>query len=255
MVVTTLFLLGGVVLVLCGGLGINPFKETTTSFLVAAFLGLMGAAGILVLLNVAINISMIADARMRELQIHSSSGVVRKWLTGCAAIAALLVGVVAGGTYLSKEEALRAVRTQADQVLKQNENLLEEISQRLASGKPGDYKRVNEIRNFLQARRGGLPRLTLIYSARFGDKLAFYKVNEYFAPNYENEEYTPTYFPCMQNIDCDYLTRFFSGESVEVLKKYTFRDDEFYIYIPYVGKGSRYVLQFTRQSEYGKIGS
>jgi len=39
-VVVTLFLLGGLVLVLCVGFNLNPFRETTTSFLVAAFLGL-----------------------------------------------------------------------------------------------------------------------------------------------------------------------------------------------------------------------
>jgi hypothetical protein len=253
--VTTLFLLGGLVLVLCGGLGINPFKETTSTFLIAVFLGLMGAAGILVLLNVATNISLIADARMRDLQINPRSGAVRMWLAGCAGIAVLLVAVVAAGTYLSKEQALRAVREQADQVLKQNQNLLEEISQRLASGKLEDYKRINDIRSFLQSRRSGLPEMTVIYSGRFADKLAFYKVNQYFPPSNEDREYTPTYFPCSQHIDCDYLTRFFSGDSVDVLQKYTFSDDQFYIYIPHAGKDARFVLQFSRQQNYGKLGS
>jgi hypothetical protein len=56
-VVTGLFLLGVVVLVLCAGLEINPFKETTTSFLMSAFVGLIGVAAVLVLLNVATNVT------------------------------------------------------------------------------------------------------------------------------------------------------------------------------------------------------
>ena len=52
-IVAVLFFLGGFVIVLCAGLGVNPFRETTTSFLVSAFIGLIGAATILVLLNVA----------------------------------------------------------------------------------------------------------------------------------------------------------------------------------------------------------
>jgi hypothetical protein len=40
---------------LCAGLEINPLRETTTSFLAAAFVGLAGVAALLVLLNVATN--------------------------------------------------------------------------------------------------------------------------------------------------------------------------------------------------------
>ncbi len=65
-VVVSLFFLGVLVLVLCAGLQINPFKETTTSFLVAAFAGLVGVAAVLVLLNVATNVSLIADAKIAE---------------------------------------------------------------------------------------------------------------------------------------------------------------------------------------------
>ena len=78
-VVVSLFLLGILVLVLCMGLQINPFRETTTSFLVAAFVGLIGVAGVLVLLNVATNISLIADAKVAELRIDPRRGLLRKW--------------------------------------------------------------------------------------------------------------------------------------------------------------------------------
>ena len=48
-IVAVVFLLGVVVLVVCTGLQINPFRETTTSFLLAMFTGLIGVAAILVL--------------------------------------------------------------------------------------------------------------------------------------------------------------------------------------------------------------
>lgn len=68
--VVGLFLLGVLVLVLCAGLQINPFKETTTSFLIAVFVGLIGVATVLVLLNVATNISLIAVPRSPNLALH-----------------------------------------------------------------------------------------------------------------------------------------------------------------------------------------
>ena len=256
-VVVALFVLGGLVLVLCVGFGVNPFRETTTSFLVAAFVGLIGMAVVLVLLNVATNMSLIADAKIVEMKIEPQRGALKKWIVAFVLAAALLVGLVFAGTYLSKERFLGVVRRQADDVLKANQSLLDEISERLASGKLDDYKRIGEIRKFLQEQRSGLPQLTVIYSGRFAGKLAFYRVNEYFqdyAGNYVGT-YTPTYFTCTEHLDCEYLTRFFSGENVDVLQKYTIREDQFYIYIPIAGKEARFVLLFNRMNSYGKLGS
>jgi hypothetical protein len=253
--VVSLFFLGVLVLVLCAGLQINPFKETTTSFLVAAFTGLVGVAAVLVLLNVATNVSLIADAKIAELRIEPGRGSLRKWFIAYFFVAILLVGLVFGGTYLSKERYLEVVRAQADEVLNENKGLLDEVSRLLASGKPEDFGRIFEIRTFLENQRSGLPQLTLIYSGKFADRPTFYRVNQYFPFDPEKKTYTPVYFACTRNLDCDYLTKFFSGEKVDVLQKYTVRDDQFYIYIPFKGKEARFVLLFDRRNSYGKLGS
>lgn len=253
--VVSLLFLGVLVLVLCAGLQINPFRETTTSFLVAAFAGLIGVASVLVLLNVATNVSLIADARIAELKIEPRPGLLKLWSAVFVGVAVLLVVLIFGGTYMSKERYLGVVRTQADEVLQQNNGLLEEVSHLLASGKPEDYKRISEICAFLKNQRSGLPELTFIYSGKFRDKLALYSVNGYFSGDVEKGTYTPAYFACTRNLDCDYLTGFFSGEKADVLQKYTIRDDQFYIYIPFTGKEARYVLLFDRRNSYGKIGS
>jgi hypothetical protein len=253
--VASLFLLGVLVLVLCVGLDINPFKETTSSFLGAAFVGLIGVAGVLVLVNVATNVSLIADAKIAELKVEPRPGALRKWAVTFLVVAIALVGLVFGGTYLSKERYLAVVYSQAEEVLKENDSLLEEVSRLLASGKFEDYKRVSEIRNFLENQRSGLPQLTLIYPGRFEGKLAFYQIEQYFPYAEEKKIYAPSYFSCTKNLDCEYLTTFFSGSGVGVLRKYTIREDQFYIYIPYEGKESRFVLLFNRRNSYGKIGS
>jgi hypothetical protein len=100
-IVVGLFLLGVLVIVLCAGLGINPFKETTTSFLIAAFIGLIGVAIVLVLLNVATNISLIADARTADLDVAPRRELQRKWAAAFFIAAVAVVGLVFGGTYLS----------------------------------------------------------------------------------------------------------------------------------------------------------
>lgn len=253
--VASLFLLGGIVLILSAGFQINPFKETTTSFLIVTFLGLIGTATILVLLNVATNVSLIADAQIATLRVEPNRAFAKKWLLAFAVAAALMVGLVFVGSYLSKEKYLGIVHTQAEEVVTQNQALLEEVSQRLGSGKPEDFKRIFAIRAFLQNQRSGLPELTLIYSGRFADKLALYKVGDYFPGDEQKGIYNPVYFACTKNLDCDYLTKFFSGENVDTLQKYTVRDEEFYIYMPFTSKEARFVLLFERRNSYGKVGS
>lgn len=254
-VVVYLFLLGVIVVILCAGLEINPFKETTTSFLIAAFIGLIGVAAVLVLLNVATNVSLIADAKIAELRIEPLPGLLRKWFVVFIVLAVTLVGLVFGGSYLSKNKYLGVVHAQAEEVVQENKGMLDEVSRLLASGKPQDYKRIYEIHSFLENQRNGLPQLALIYSGRFADRLAFYKVNDYFPGDAEKGTYNPVYFACTKNLDCDYLTKFFSGENVNTLQKYTVRDDEFYIYMPFVGKEARFMLLFERRNSYGKMGS
>ena len=253
-IVVSLFFLGLFVIVLCAGLGINPFKETTTSFLITAFMGLIGVAAVLVLLNVATNLSLIADASMSKLAPVAGHSPVKKWAAALCLVAVLMTGLVFGGTYLSKQRFLNVVHSQADEVLKQNNALLEEISARLASGTSEDFKRITEIETFLQSQRSGLPQLTVIYSGEFAKKRVFYQVGQYFGGDWKNE-YHPPYFACTANRDCDYLAKFFSGEKSETLEKYTIREDEFYIYVPYAGKQARFVMLFERRNSYGKIGS
>jgi len=253
--VASLFLLGVLVLVLCVGLEINPFKETTTSFLIATFVGLIGVAAVLVLLNIAVNMSLLADARIAELKIEPRRGMLRRWVIAFFVIAAASVALVFAGTYFSKERYLAVVHAQADEVLNANKSLLDEVSRLLSSGQYDDYERISGIRDFLANQRSGLPQLTVIYSSKFADKLAFYKISDYFPRDPQNKIYTPTYFQCSQNLDCDYLKRFFSGAKVSALEKYTVRDDQFYIYVPVIGEKARFVLLFSRTNTYGKLGS
>jgi len=254
-IVTWLFLSGLVVLVLCVGFEVNPFQERTTGFLIAAFTGLIGVAAILVLLNVATNISLIADAKLSELKIEPRQGALRKWLLAFLAFTVAAAGLIAGGTYFSKEKYLNVVQRQASEVLKENGNLLEEISLLLVSNKTEDYQRITEILTFLRDQRGDFPQVSLIYSAKFGDKAALYDINPFWVEEWEKKGYEKSYYRCQRGVDCDYLAKFFAGQETGVLRKYTLRDDQFYIYIPYTGKGARFVLLFERVNNYGKIGS
>lgn len=253
--VVVLFLLGLVVLVVCAGLQINPFRETTTSFLLAPFMGLIGVAAILVLLNVATNISLIADARIAELKVEPRPGVLKKWVVMFACTAAVLVGFVFLGTYLSKERYLQVVGQQVNEVVKDNRPSFEEIGHLVVSGKPEDFKRIDEIHNYLATRRPDLSQLTILYSGKVGDKVVYYRTAGDYYYNPQAPQDPRIYYTCMPKQDCDYLKKFFAGENVDILRKYTIRDDRFYFYVPVTTGDSRFVLLFERWNSYGKIGS
>jgi len=209
LVVVFIFLLGLVVLVVCAGLQINPFRETTTSFLISAFMGLVGVAAVLVLLNVATNISLIADAKVAELKLQPRPELQRKWILLFAAASMVAIAVVLLGTYFSKERYLGIVRRQAEEVAGQNKGSLDEIGRLLSSASPEDFKRIEEIRRFLIARHADLPSLGIIFPGKFGDKTVFYQTNPY--PYYDSgtKSADKAYYPCMKNIDCDYLETIF----------------------------------------------
>jgi hypothetical protein len=198
MVVAILFLLGVVALVVCAGLQINPFRETTTSFLVAAFVGLIGVAIVLVLLNMATNLSLIADVQARELGTQPQQSQLRKWFWAFIATAAAVVGFILVGTYISKERYVKVIHSQADEVLRENTAALDEISKLLTSGKPEDFPRIAEVERYLTNQRAGLPQLSIVYSGKFGDRPALYRANQYFPYTYPPGDYQPPYFSYAQ---------------------------------------------------------
>jgi hypothetical protein len=252
-----LFLLGVVVLVLCGGLNINPFRETTTSLLISAFVGAIGIIAALVLVNVATSVSLIADAKVSELGVAPTAGRAKLWVALFVGLSLVLTGVVFAGTYLSKRKYIKVVRHQAEAVVNENAPLLSELSKALASGTPAEYKHAEEIREFIENQRAELPGVTIVYADKFENRIALRMLNRsrYWLDQDKNESYRPEYYRCNEHIDCDYLKSFFAGNGISTLEQYDFRGSEYSIYIPVVGKESRYVLLFSRRNSYGKIGS
>ena len=147
--VTFVFLLGLLVFVLCVGLQINPFKQATSAFLMASFVGLIGVVAVLVLFNVATNISLIADVKMSDIEMESSKRVIARCGLVFAVVALLLVGIIFIGTYVSQNKYIAVVRGQANEVLQENDAVLEKVSTLLSSGEAFDFKKLHEIREFL----------------------------------------------------------------------------------------------------------
>ena len=246
-----LFVLGMVVVLVCTGLNINPFRETTTSILIAFFVGLIGLSAVLVLVNVATNMSIIADAKIKDMKLQPESRRIRKWIGMFLAIVVVLVTLIFTSTFYSKEKYMGIVRSQSEKVTQENTAQLEQISTLLASNDVEDFKKINEIKEFLERQKKELPYLTIIYSRDVIGKPALYQTQDY----YSDTTLDHAYYSCSGSVDCDYLANFFAGKPTQKMEKYKMNDDKFSIYIPYIGKNNRFIMLFQKYNQYGKLGS
>jgi len=250
---SALFILSTAVLALCAGLKINPFKESTSVFLISVYMGAIGLGVATFLLNIAINVSLIAETKVAQSNSSEAKSKIKFWLYIIGGITAATMIVILAGTVLSEKKYLSIVHQQANEVLNNNDDLLSKIGT-LLSNDTKNMPAIADINKFLANQRADLPQLTLIYSGNFEGKMALYELGTYFSEN-DKGIALRTYYQCSKSIDCDYLKSFFSGNSAEILQRNTRRNDMFWIYFPFERGGSKFVFMFKKHQNYGKIGS
>lgn len=247
-----LFVVGLFVIVLCLGLGVNPFREQTTSLLISSFMGLIGLCTVSVLLSVAANLSILADVRL------ASTGVApprfpAMWLLILGVVSIIIAAGIGASTYYSKQRYLTVVLGQALEVATENSDIIEDIARLSAKTDLESYTQIAKKVQYLKSQREGLPDLQIIFQSQRGGKLSLRRAGDY---NYSSQTaFEPPYYACRKEVDCDYLKAFFDGKNVKSKSDYTLKDDMFYVYLPVVTSAGRIVLLFDKQNHYGKVGS
>ncbi len=254
MLVASCIIVGTVVIILCTGLSINPFRERTSGFLVASFMGLIGIAFVSLFLNVAANLSLLAEAKILEQRVDASRHGLRPWFIGVALATFSGIAVVAGGARLSERKFLAVVRGQAEEILSENDDAVVKIGVALKAKRLEALSDMPDLIHFLESRRRDLPDLELIYAGEFQGKRALRVIRKYNWNGPQAQKAPPPYFECDRSVDCDYLSRFFDGQKSDVLEKISDRDS-YRIYFPEERDGMRFVLLFGRTQSYGKLGS
>lgn len=259
--VTAFLLLGIVTMVICAGLAVNPFKESTSGFLEGLFGALIGVSIVSLFLNVATNLSLIADAKIAELKIKSDKGQLVRWFYIFLGICVALTVLIGGSAYLSKQSYLSGVLSQANEIVAANGEMIKKIGLLLEAAEPNNkehYEKAAGIVNFLSSQRKDLPYLTLIFDSPFEGKRGLYKISENdvcFGDRCEKGKFEKRYYRCEVDIDCAYLKSFFEGQETSIMQKLTIDDDQFYIYVPFVMENNRrFVLLFNKHNRYGSLG-
>ncbi len=255
MLIASLFVVGTVVIVLSTAVEINPFRERTSAVLAVAFACLVGTAFAALFLNVAANLSLIAEAKALESHVTGRKHGLRPWYIGVAAAALVAAAVVVGGARVSHRRFLAVVRAQAQELLAEHDELVGKAAAALAAGRSRDMAKVPELLHFIESQRSGLPDLSLIYAGKFQGRRALRVIGQYgWDEDSAKKNVPPPYFSCDRGVDCEYLKSFFDGEPSRMFEKAD-GSGSYLIYMPFERAGARFVLRFGRRYSYGKIGS
>lgn len=231
----------------------NPFNERTTTLFGMLFGGMIGLAVATLFLNIAANLSAIADAKMSQEKQLAGSSTLKIWggvVAGCIVLGAVLIMVMARG---SDQRTLKFVKTQAEEVLNDQKTLVAKIAGLLEIQDNKKLKQISPLISFLENQRQGLPTLTLIYADTYEGQTVYHRLGSYVDD--DKKEFSPSLYKCEKSLDCAYISRFFKGEKTEVLESFDRKSRESVIYFPQEIDNKKFILLFSDRQRYGKYGS
>lgn len=255
--IVTLLLIGTTVLITTLSFGINPFKSNTTAFLSLSFFSLIGLGGVALMLNIAANLSLIAEGRSESQRasttMFQSNKVIQIWAIATTSAAILAVIIIVGLDSASEERKFKLVEELANEVLEGNIKLIEKVADDLKSEEVVRLAAIPKKLEFLKMQRQDLPELLMIYSEDFEGQRAYRVINSWNVnPLIKDQKYP--FYSCSKDIDCEQLKTFFEGGS---LKKFSVKQkglDEYSVYYPFELNSARFILLFNKGMRFGSGG-
>lgn len=246
-----------VVLVVSTGLQFVPFREDTAMALLAAFMGGIGLSVILLVLNIAANLSMIAAVKLEQhqhtapyLAMHSKIG---RWFAFAGILVTLGLAVTIGGTVYSKYKFRDIFTAQSHNLIVENEALLKNIGKKLGHIGTAERRDVANAAKVLESKEKNITEVQVIWAQEVMGQKSYSIQGDYFYSSEGNDH--PDWFKCETPELCTWFQSFFSGKDVRPYFEFAFMGDEYNAYMPVISDGARYVLWLSKKQSYGKIGS
>lgn len=260
--------MGVVGIVACATFHVNPFNEHTTDFLIAAIVGLVGLGLVALALNVAANISIIADSKVANIQLENGGYSLKNVIATCAVVVAVIFAGVWGAAYIS------------DAVLKQR-------LVKFAGALPVDYvselqmleknlAKTEKIEN-IKSCRNMIYTIPVILTGDFviDDLMYSYKKdstsmagilevgildNKQMSES-DDDPYTHSPFRCKDKPYCEVIRSFLTDSTSAIPDPIVSNgrcgwvENVPVVYTPLIVEGRRLVAKVCIRSSYGKIGS
>ena len=230
---------------------LNVFTGRTTSFIFS----FIGFTSVLVfcsaILNISLNISLIADSKVSDLKTGEKSFLTKEFLFYSLGLVVIIISLLFLGDFLSRQNERQKLVSEANDIITRYRTSIDKIPVALAdSSKIGE---IPEILKFLSNQKQEFPSVSLITSAKFNGELTFLEINEYdIQRDLKKPFFNGSYYKC-QIQDCDYLNSFFTGQRME--NHFWTEKNDYKLYFPFNCKGKKYILLFTRYERQGKFGS
>ncbi|HWZ22006.1 MAG TPA: hypothetical protein VNW06_05095 [Cytophagaceae bacterium] len=230
---------------------LNVFTSQTSSFLFS----FIGFSSVIVLcsaiLNVSLNISIIADSRTKELSGNETSLITKKLLLYTLGIIVVIISLLFLGDFLTRQNEKNKLVDEANNIITRYQTSIDKIPLGLTdTSKIGD---IPEILKFLSNQKQEFPSVSLITSDEFNGQLTFLEINEYDSKeNLKQPFYNNSFYKC-QVQDCAYLNNYFTAQTKE--NHFWTEKNDYKLYFPFDSKGKKYILLFTKYERHGKIGS
>jgi hypothetical protein len=242
------------VMIVSASLQFVPFKENTAAALLAVFMGGIGVSVVLLVLNIAANLSLIAGLKLEEHRIaHPYSGQtsrMKQWVIFAGVLIALGLALTLGGTVYSKWRFQKIFAEQAQAIQQDNQSVFAGIVRKIGNGYNPNRQDLATAMKVLESQQNSINSVSVIWSSTVMEKRIFEMQDNYFYKDRSQNFYT-----CDGPELCLWLNEFFDGKDKKPYRNFAFINDVYAIYVPVVQDGKRFVLLLTRRQDYGKIGS
>lgn len=230
---------------------LNVFTKRTSEF-IFSFIGFSAVLVICsAILNISLNIGLIADSRTRDTKDAGQSFITKKFFFIVTGFLVALVTFLFLGDFLTRQNEKNKLVSEANNIITRYSESITKISIGLSD--TSKVKDIPDILNFLSNQKEKFPSVHLITSDKFDGQLTFLQIS-----SWENEEslkkpfYGNSFYKC-EIQDCDYLEMFFTGKTIDT-HFWTAKND-YKLYFPFDKNNKKFILVFAKYERQGKIGS
>ncbi|MBN2102725.1 hypothetical protein JW835_01650 [bacterium] len=230
---------------------LNVFAEKTTEFYYLTILAALAIIASCAILSTTINISMIADSKIKEMKLDRTLGFGKKYWIGAMTSLIVLIAFLFTGDFISRSHSKRKLINESSDIVQRYHKSIDELPALLAD--TSKIGKIPSLLKFLSNQKKEFPTVILITSSEFDGQLAYLKINKSMTQSeLKQPYYNDSFYECDKK-DCEYLESVFTkgNNSIYCISE----GADYRLYYPYVHDQEKLILLFTRYSRYGKIGS
>lgn len=229
---------------------LNVFTEKTSTFIITFMSSAFGLILCSAILNISLNISIIADSKVFEMQPGAKTVINKKYILIFIGIIACLVIVLFAGDFITRYYEKSKLIRQADELTIRYDQSIKSIPSALRD--TNIIEKIPETLKLLSNQSSSYNSVQIILSDTYDGQLTFISIDPHDSEKKLKEKYFGnSFYKC--DDDCSYLKEYFSGNTNESF--FWTENSEYKYYKPFEIDGIKFILLFEEREQFGRIGS